>query len=223
VAGVLRAVYHIDLQLTYCIEEYDLGDSVKSGNFDGAICKPWLAFRHVPGSKMKLKRIADILDPIGQGLLGGIFIVKKESLLQKPSDINGKILAMGQEDSYEKYHLALALMRKGGVKPGAKIQKASCTEGINMLLDNQADVAVISDYALFASCAVDIAEEGAFRTIWKTEDIPLCSVILDLTKVNDADAARLQDALLKISGDKVPESFAGKGFVEPVSWIPRPY
>jgi ABC-type phosphate/phosphonate transport system substrate-binding protein len=219
----LKSGYNIDLQLTYCIEEYDLEDSIKSQKFDGAICKPWFAFRHVPEFKMNYKRIVDVIDPFDKGSLTGIFIVKKDSPIQKPEDINGKILCTGQEDSYEKYHLPMEMLRKEGIKPASIVQKSGCIEGINMLLDNEAEVAVISDYALVASCAVDVASEDAFRTIWKTSEIPLCSVILDLNKVSEADAARLQNALLHLSGDKMPGSFASKGFVKPVSWIPTPF
>jgi len=219
----LKSDYNIDLQLTYCIEEYDLEDSIKSQKFDGAICKPWFAFRYVPELKMNFKRIVDVIDPFDKGSLTGIFIVMKDSPIQKPEDINGKILCTGQEDSYEKYHLPMAMLKKEGIKPASMVQKSGCIEGINMLLDNEADVAVISDYALVASCAVDVASEDAFRTIWKTSEIPLCSVILDLNKVSKTDATRFQNALLQLSGVNMPGSFSSKGFVKPVSWIPEPF
>lgn len=219
----LRRDYNIDLRLTYCMEEEDLEGMLKSGKYDGAICKPWFAFRLMPSGDFRFSRIADVLDPFENGLLGGIFIVRKESPVQKPADINGRILAMGQEDSYEKYHMAMDLLNKESVKPGKVIRKSICSEGINMLLDNQADVTVISDYALIASCAVDFADKDAFRTIWKTADIPLCSVILDLNRVKKAGAARLQAALLALSGKNFPESFASKGFVKPIPWKPKPF
>ena len=219
----LRRDYNINLELSWCMDEKNIEGMLKSGKFDGAICKPWFAFRLMPAGNFKFSRIADLFDPFENSLLGGIFIVRKDSPVQKPSDINGKTIAIGQDDSYEKYHLALAMLDQAGIKPDKVIRRSICSEGINMLLDNQADVAVISDYALIASCAVDFAEEDAFRTIWKTSDTPLCSVILDLNKVSKADAAKLQVALLAISGKKCPESFASSGFVKPMSWIPEPY
>ncbi len=223
VVAKLKNDFNIDLRLTYLMEEKDLEGKLKSGQFDGAICKPWFAFRLMPAGNYRFTRVADILDPFENGLLGGMFIVKKESPLTKPSDISGKILAMGQDDSFEKYHLPMALLDSSGIKPATIVRKSICSEGINMLLDNQADVAVISDYALIASCAVDFAKEDAFRTIWKTSDIPLCSVILDLNRVGRKDAARLQAALLTISGKNCPESFTSNGFVKPVPWTPKPY
>jgi len=223
VVSILKDDYDISLELVYCLEESDLEDSIRSGHFDGAICKPWFALRHMPAKGMKFERIADVLDPFDNGLLGGLFIVRKESPLSGPEDINGRIIIIGRESSFEKYHMALTRMTEQGIRPGKIIRKAACTEGINALLDREADVAVISDYALVATCAADFAEEDAFRTIWKTGDIPLCSVVLNLKQVSRKEAARLQSALLEISGEKIPESFASKGFIKPVPWDPKPY
>ncbi len=223
VAEILRDKYDIGLELVYCLEESDLEDSIRSGNFDGAICKPWFALRNMQAKGMKPERVADVLDPFDNGLVGGIFIVKKESPLMSPEDINGKVLTMGEENSYEKYHLAMRQLKEKGIQPSRITRKSGCTEGINALLDNEADVAVISDYALIASCAVDFAGEDTFRTIWKTEDIPLCSVVVNLKRVGRGDAARLQKALLEISEKSIPESFASKGFIKPIPWNPKPF
>ena len=191
--------------------------------FDGAICKPWFAFQFQSEKGMKLKRVADILDPFENNLLAGAFIVRKESSIKKPKDINGKVVVIGQNNSYEKYHSVMHLLDKNNIQPKKIKNVSACTEGINALLDNVADVAVISDYALIASCAADFAEEDAFRTVWQTEDMPLCSVILDLNKVNPKNAARLQSALLDISKKKIPESFFSQGFVKPMSWMPQTF
>jgi len=219
----LKEDHNIDLQLVYCMEEENLVDSLRSGRFDGAICKPWFAFDLMKGSEMKFKRIADINDPFDNLGLTGMIIVKKDSPVHEVKEINGKILALGKENSYEKYHLPLSFLEKEGIKPFMLIKKGNCTEGINLLLDGKADAAVISDYALTASCAVDFAAKDEFRTIYVTDTIPLCSVILDLKRVNEADAARIQSALLEVSGDKTPEDFSSKGFVKPVPWQPKPF
>lgn len=218
----LRTAYNIDLQLTYCMDEADLQDSIRSMHFDGAICKPWFALMYMPGYGMKYRRITDVLDPFENGLLGGVFIVKKDSPVKEPADINGKTIALGQADSYEKYHLPMHMMQKEGITPGYVINKPICTEGINALLDGTADVAVISDYAFIASCAADFADEDAFRIIWKTGDIPLCSVMLDLDRISEKDALKLQQALLAITDEGIPEEFASSGFVKPLLWTPDP-
>jgi ABC-type phosphate/phosphonate transport system substrate-binding protein len=219
----LKEAHNIDLQLVYCMEEENLVDSLRSGRFDGAICKPWFAFDLMLGSKMKFKRIADINDPYDNTGLTGLIIVKKDSPIQDVKEINGKILAIGQVNSYEKYHLPMSFLEKEGIKPSNLISKGSCTECINLLLDAKADAAVISDYALTASCAVDFASKDEFRTIYVTDTIPLCSVILDINRISEDDAARIQNALLEVSDDRTPENFSSKGFAKPVAWQPKPF
>lgn len=219
----LKSKYNIDLQISYFIEEYELNDSLVARKFDGVICKPWLAFMITPGTDIKYKRIADLPDPSGKQWVTGIFIVKKDSDVKALKDIDGKSLAAGQQDSYEKYHAPFAMLDKEGIEPKEITNKASCTECINMLLDNNAEVAIISDYALTASCAVDIVKPEDFRVIGQTEEIPLCSVILDMSKVSEADALRLQNALLEISGENAPKGLLNKGFALPAKWAPIPY
>ncbi len=219
----LKRKYNIDLQLTYMVEEYDLVDSLITQKFDGTICKPWMAFMLTPKYGIKYKRIADLLDPSNNQWLSGIIIVKKDSPIKTLKDADGKSFAIGQEDSYEKFHAPLAMLEKEGVEPSQITNKAGCTECIGMLLDNKAEVAIISDYALTASCAVDIASPDDFTTIGTTEKIPLCSVILDMAKISEPDALRLQKALLEISGANAPKGLSGKGFVLPSKWAPTPF
>jgi ABC-type phosphate/phosphonate transport system substrate-binding protein len=220
---VLLTKYNIDLQLTYYIEEYEMVDSLRAKAFDGVICKPWLAFMLVPEYKIDYKRVADLLDPSNNQWLTGHFIVKVESEIKSMEEITGKSLAIGQPDSYEKYHLPMAMLKEGKITPKEFLFKASCLETLNMLHENEVEVAVISDYSLTASCAVDFITPNEFRSIGVTAQMPLCSVILDMAKVSEADALRLQKALLEISGDSAPAGLLSRGFVAPASWIPVPY
>ncbi|PKO99940.1 MAG: hypothetical protein CVU13_00070 [Bacteroidetes bacterium HGW-Bacteroidetes-8] len=220
---ILITKYNIDLKLTYYIEEYEMVDSLRTSAFDGAICKPWLAYMLVPEFNFNYKRVADLLDPSNKQWLTGNFIVNVDSPIVSMDEINGKTLVTGQPDSYEKYHLPMAILKESKISPKEISQKASCLETINMLYEGEVDVAVVSDYSLTASCAVDFATPEEFRTIGVTEQIPLCSVILDMSKVSESDALRLQKALLEISGENVPASLLSRGFVLPASWKPLPY
>lgn len=221
---LLKSKYNIDLQLTYFIEEFDLADTVLSGQYDGFISKPWLvynqAYNQPKDRDLNLKRVADLLDINNNQWLTGIFIVKKDSPLNSMSEINGKVLVAGQQDSYEKYHSPFNMMKKAKIAPSKIINKSSCLENLNLLMDGSADVAVISNYALTASCAVDVAKPEDFRIIGETEQMPLCSVILDMSKVDEADALRLQKALIELSGDNAPAGLISKGFVLPAKWTP---
>lgn len=219
----LKADYNIDLKLHYFMEPYEMEKELKAKTFDGVICKPWTAFMLSEKFKINYKRIADVLDVFNNQWLTGIFLVRKESDIHTLEDIQGKILVAGQVDAYEKYHSPLRLLDAKDIKPNRIYQKASCLECVNELMDKNADVALVSDYVMKASCAVDVVNEEDFRIVGKTERLPLCSVILDMSKVSKADALRLQNALWNVSGEKLKESMLSNGFVKPASWMPKPY
>lgn len=213
-----KARFNIDLELVYYIEPYMLMNALRDGSCDGVICKPWLACR-LNDANRHFSRLADISDPNGNASLSGILLVKSSSPFKTPGDLDGKRIVIGQDDAYEKSYAARRLLE--GVKPSGLYTKASCIEGLGEVLDGRADATVVSDYALTADCAVDFVKPGSFRTLSATEKIPLTSFILDMDKVDAATAARLQAALLTVSGAGVPASFAGKGFLPPVSWAPE--
>ncbi len=216
----LKTEYGIDLQLVYFSETYQLEDAIASGEYDGALCKPWYALRHEKEAGADFRRIVDVLDPNNNRWLTGIVVVPAESPIQTLEGLTGKHLYMGQADAYEKHHAAIRLLEQKGVRPGKIDTNASCGENVGVLLDEVADAAVLSDYALSADCAVDFARAEDFRVLATTERIPLTSLLLDMNKVAAAEADRLQQALLALSGKNAPETLLGNGFVEPTPWTP---
>jgi ABC-type phosphate/phosphonate transport system substrate-binding protein len=216
----LAAEYGIRLDLRYFSETYQLEDAIASGTYDGALCKPWFALRHEAAAGAAFRRIVDVLDPYDNRWLTGIFIVPVESPIQTLDELNGKLLYIGQADAYEKHYSAQRLLEKKGITPARIESNASCIENIGVLQDGEADAAVVSDYALSADCAVDFARPEDFRILAHTEQIPLTSLILDMRRVSEADAARLKEALLTLSGEQAPETILSRGFVDPASWDP---
>ncbi len=216
----LKAGYGIDLQLVYFTETYQLEDAIASGEYDGALCKPWYALRHQEEAGADFRRIVDVLDPNNNRWLTGILIVPVGSPIQTLEELNGKHLYIGEADAYEKHHGAKRLLEQKGIKPAKIDTHASCGENVGVLLDEEADAAVVSDYALSADCAVDFAKPEDFRILAQTEKIPLTSLMLDMNKVDEADAERLKAALLSLSGANAPETLLGNGFIEPAVWNP---
>lgn len=219
----LMEQFNIDLQITYYMEPYMMEDQLKAKIHDGVITKPWNAFMLMKENHLRYERIADILDVYDNQWLTGVYLVRKDSDIKTMADINGRTLVAGQEDAYEKYHAPLRQLESMNIKPGKIYYKASCLESINELMDKKAEVAIVSDYVMSASCAVDVASEDDFRVIGETEKMPLCSVVLDRKKISKEDAMRFQKALLALSKDKSPEGMLSEGFVKPASWIPNPY
>jgi len=210
----------IRLELVYFSETYQLEDAIASGEYDGALCKPWYALRHEKEAGADFERIVDVLDPENNRWLTGMFIVPTNSPIYSFEQLAGCHLYIGEPDSYEKHYAALRLLRARGVHPAQIDENASCSENIGVLLDEKADAAVISDYSLHADCAVDFATPEAFRVLAYTEKIPLTSLLLDRHRVSKVDAERLKEALLALSGSKAPETLLGSGFVEPKPWNP---
>ena len=195
---------------------------MRADRFDGAIGKPWPLLRDQAGRGRHLRRLADVQDTSGNASLWGTMIVLRDSPIRRLRDAAGQRLALGQADAYEKHQAVFALLQREGVDfPAARrVEKASCLECLDLLLRGDVDVAVISNYALTADCAVDVVKPDQFRTIATTAKIPLTSLMIDVRRVSADDAARLQRALLELSRTALPESMHGGGFIAAQPWQP---
>jgi ABC-type phosphate/phosphonate transport system substrate-binding protein len=216
----LREESGVELKFDYFMEPYRLEDAILSGNYDGILSKPWTALRLQQQSGASFQHIVDVLDPNENRGLTGIVIVRTDSPFQTLKDLNGKHVYIGQPDAYEKHQAAKRLFETMGIHPSKIDMNASCSENIGVLLDHVADATVVSDYALAADCAVDFANPADFRTLAHTEPIPLTSLMLDMNRVDEAMADRVQKALLAVSGQHAPESLLSNGFIEPAPWNP---
>ncbi len=222
VVANLQAHHQITLELTYFMEVFDLQKALRANQYDGVLCKPWTALQYEGKTPARFKRVADLLDPDDKALMSGVFLTLAGSSVRTLADVQGKRLALGQEDSYEKHQAPMMMLDAGHIQPSAQVFFSSCGENLNALMDGTVDVAVVSSYALSASCAVDFAKAEDFRTLAQTEKMPLTSLLVDLAKVPAPEALRLQAALLDVSGAQTPKDLLGRGFVLPASWRPIP-
>jgi ABC-type phosphate/phosphonate transport system substrate-binding protein len=222
VLAELRTREQVTLEFTYFMEVFDLDQAIQAKRFDGVLCKPWTALRFAAQTGANYRRVADLLDPDNHATMTGMWLVPVASPIRSLADLQGKRVALGQADSYEKHQAPLQMLAAGTIKPREQVCFSSCGENLDALMSGKVDAAVISSYAFTASCAVDYAKPEDFRVIANTPAMPLTSLLVDLNKVPPAAAARLQAALLAVSGDKVPADLCGKGFVKPASWQPAP-
>ena len=222
-SGLLKALkdqHNITLKMTYFMEVFDLEREILKGGHEGVICKPWMALRLAKQAGADFKRVADLRDPENSPVMTGVFMTLKDSPIKSLEDLKGKRIAFGQKDSYEKHQDPLAMLASRKVSPGDCLYLSSCGENLDALMSGKVDAAVVSSYALTASCAVDFAKPEDFRTIAKTGEMPLTSLLLDMKKVKPEDSVRIQSALLTLTGDKAPKDLCGGGFVLPASWKP---
>lgn len=216
----LEKDYDIRLELTYFNDPYYLEDAIVANKFDGVLCKPWIAMRLQQKAGADFQRVVDIMDPDENRELRGMFVVTADSALKTMNDLNGKRVVIGEVDAYEKHFAAKAMLDELSVKPSKIEQRASCIENLGMIMDGDADAAVISDYALTADCAIDFIKPEDFRVLGYTKPIPLTSIMLDRRKVSSRTLHVLQKALLSLSGSNAPASMLSSGFVKPSEWNP---
>ena len=214
----LKSREQISLEFTYFMEVFDLDKAIQTKRFHGVVCKPWTALRFAAKTGAKYRRVADLLDPDNQSTMTGLWLAPINSPIRSLKDLQGKRIALGQDDSYEKHQAPLQMLAAAKLKPLEPLCFSSCGENLDALMNGKVEAAVISSYAFTASCAADFAKPEDFRVIAKTEEMPLTSLLVDLNRVTPAQAARLQAALIAVSGDKAPKDLVGKGFVMPVSW-----
>jgi ABC-type phosphate/phosphonate transport system substrate-binding protein len=216
----LRTDYGVDLKPAYFPEPYELEDAILTGTYDGVLSKPWLALRLQKQNGATYRRIADLIDPNDNRWLTGILIVPVDSPVTNATQLSGSRIYLGETDAYEKHYAAKHMLNQLGIVAGTLGTNASCSENIGVLQDEEADAAVISDYALSADCAVDFANPEDFRILAHTEKIPLTSLMIDMNRFTEEQADRIRQALLSVSGKEAADALLGNGFTEPAPWNP---
>jgi ABC-type phosphate/phosphonate transport system substrate-binding protein len=213
----------ITLEFKYYDDLLLLERAIKAGKLDGMICKAWSGMLLGRDAKRKFERVADIAKPKGAIGLRGSFIVLAESSIETLEDLKGMNVAFGQENSYEKHYSAFRTLQRLGIAIAENhAEFYTCTESALALLEHRAEAAVISDYALDYGCITIVGEKSAFRIIGQTDErIPFTSLFLDTDKVKQEDRQKLQQALLKITGDNVPPDLFSKGWMKPLPWEPK--
>jgi len=221
----LRERFGIDLEWRYYPGDlFELQRHVREGRLEGALAKPWPILKCARESGRDWRRVADLPGPGGSADLRGIAVVPKDSPVRAWADLEGRRLAIGQADAYEKHHAALELLRRQGLDPDRLrlLEFSSCLENIGAILDGKADGAVVSDYSFEADCLVDVARREDYRVLGRTEPpIPLVSLMVDLGRVPEGAARRLRRALLELRGDpELREPLLGDGFLPARPWSP---
>lgn len=213
--------------ITLAFKYYDdlllLERDVKAGKLEGMICKSWPGMLMGRDAKRKFERLADITKPKGKIGLRGSFIVLADSPLKSLEDLKGKRIAFGQANNYEKHYSAFRTLERLGIELTADHDEFfTCSESALALLEQRADSAVISDYALDYGCITIVSEKSAFRIIGQTdEQLPFTSLFLDTNKVKIEDRLLVQAALLKITGKNIPPDLYTKGWIKPLPWKPK--
>lgn len=219
----VRSAAGIELEFQYFEEELLLQREIRAGRLDGMICKTWLGLTTARSAGREFARLADITMPGKEPAeLLGMFIVPKESAIKTLDDLRGKRVVFGMTNAYEKSYLADATFRAAGLPlPEPRLRVFSCQDAALKLIENHADAAVVSSYAINFGCICVVAKPEDFRIIAETKQrIPFVTFMVE-TKVAPAVRERLQKALLELKGDKTPKDLFSNGVIPPIPWDPE--
>ena len=145
-----------------------------------------------------LRPIAMLTDKSGSTDLTGIVVVRDNDPAKAVADLKGRRVLLGPADSDEKSAAAKALFAAEGVPlPKDPPIKASGNAASVDVVDNEADAAVISNYALALLEGCDAIDKGALRVIGRTKPVPFVTAFV----MGDAPAEGLLEALLAVKSD----------------------
>ena len=209
----------ITLEMAYFEEPMLLEKALAEGQLDGVIGKYTECGRFVREAKREFIRLADITKPTGGADLRGVFITFKNSPIKTLADIHGRTIGFGPTVATEKFLLPKETLAKRGLVPAATPEFFDCKSAALALMENKADVAVISDYALQFGCIVVVGDPKDFHVIAETDRaVPFTTFMVDAKRVPENVRGRVAVALLEITGDSVPKDLFSKGWVKPVAW-----
>ncbi len=217
----VRRAAGIELEFKYYEEPLLLQREVVAGRLDGMVTKAWLGLCYARQAGRAFTRLADVTLPKGEPQeLYGLFIVPKESPLKQLADLQGKRLVLGMTNAYEKSYLAEETLRVARLEV-KKSAVFKCQNAAVELVEQRADAAVISSYALHYGCINVVADPKEFRVIGETKRrIPFITFMV-ADKVAPAVRERLQQALLALKGDQVPADLLSAGLIPPIAWAPE--
>jgi ABC-type phosphate/phosphonate transport system substrate-binding protein/outer membrane protein assembly factor BamB len=146
----------------------------------------------------------------------GLFVVRTKSPAQAIRDLADHRILFGPPRDAERYSQALALLAENGVAPLPPLQVVpDCVEALVAVAKGDADVAVMSSYALPLLDGFAGVEKGTLRVVGQTAPQPFISAFAT-ARSSPATERTVRDALLSARTD--PQLLAAlqskSGFVE---------
>ncbi|MDK1031693.1 MAG: PhnD/SsuA/transferrin family substrate-binding protein, partial [Planctomycetia bacterium] len=125
------------------------------------------------GANVKVRPLARLTGAGGSTELFGVFAVRHDDPAKRIKDLAGYRILFGPKESEEKHGAAVAALKKHGVQLPAEIQvSGDCTTAALAVIENDADVAVLSSYSLALLEGCDSIDKGVLRVIGRTAPVP---------------------------------------------------
>jgi outer membrane protein assembly factor BamB/ABC-type phosphate/phosphonate transport system substrate-binding protein len=126
---------------------------------------------------INLRTLAMLSDKDGAITQTGLFVVRHDDRARSIEDLADRRLLFGPDDSIEKRGAALAALEAFDVPvPGELESRAGCTTAALAVIENEADAAVISSYAMPLLEGCGTIERGELRLLGETDPVPFVGV-----------------------------------------------
>lgn len=152
--------------------------------------------------KLPLRTLAALSDITGGISLTGLFVVRQNDPAKSLADIGSHRLLFGPEDSIEKHAAAMASLEAFGIPvPGKIVTGSGCSAAAISVIENTADCAVISSYALPLLQGCGVIEKDELRIIGRTDPVPFITVFISET-AGKTTGQTILTALLKANKNR---------------------
>lgn len=189
---------------------------VNPGRVDLVIGKSSVVEYDVAKTGTSVHPIAALTDKAGTTKLTGLFVVRGDDKAKKIADLNGYKIMFGPEWETEKSTAAINALKLNGVSiPENRTRTTTCNASALAVIENDADAAVISSYALALLEGCDTIDKGRLKVIGKTAEVDFITVFA-ADELSPDDRDKIVRALLavKSNGQLLKRMESLNGFIQ---------
>jgi len=166
-------------------------------------------------ARLSVRTLAMLTDGQGSISLTGLFVVRDGDPARSIADLKGRRILFGPEDHIEKQAAALATLEAFNVPASGELEtRPACNIAAIAVVEDEADAAVISSYAMPLLEGCGTLAKGELRVIGRTDPVPFIAVYATDRVGTDAEA-RIQKALaaVRVQRDLLQAMESRYGFV----------
>jgi len=152
-------------------------------------------------AQLGVRPIAMLSDQAGEVTQTGLFVVRQADPARSIEDLAGRRMRFGPAEADEKHSAARAALEVFGVSiPEPLPVSASCNTAALAVVEDEADVGVISSYAMPLLEGCGTIDPGTLRILGRTDPVPFISVFAT-PRVDAVAEEAIIEALLAVQGD----------------------
>jgi outer membrane protein assembly factor BamB/ABC-type phosphate/phosphonate transport system substrate-binding protein len=150
-------------------------------------------------TELPVRPIAMLSGNDGSVTQAGLFVVRADDAAKSIEDIKNYRVLLGPVESDEKHSAALATFEAFDLPLADKVStSSSCNSAALAVVEKDADVAVISSYAMPLLEGCGTVDKGALRILDRTDPVPFIAVFAT-DQIDDNSAQEIRAALVKLA------------------------